>query len=123
MLSIWYCLCFFFSYYFICLFHLYFFFFFFYLSGAHRDLPVLTPAFPPRRSSDLQPARLPEDGIGGGGPGDVGPHRPDARGHRRGPALRRLHLPDDRLARGPGPVRRGRGRALRGGGRPDRPRR
>src|SRR3546814_7739258 len=29
------------------------FFFFFYCSGDHRDLHLLTPPFPPRRSSDL----------------------------------------------------------------------
>src|SRR3546814_8628831 len=29
--------------------------FFFYVSGAHRDLHVLTHAFPTRRSSDLAP--------------------------------------------------------------------
>src|SRR3546814_10935405 len=31
------------------------FFFFFYCYGDHRDLPVLTPSFPTRRSSDLWP--------------------------------------------------------------------
>src|SRR3546814_19473082 len=61
-----------FSYIIICHFHfflyvavaIFYFFFFFSLSGAHRDLHVLTHSSPTRRSSDL-----PRTIAGGSGPG------------------------------------------------------